>query len=165
MPNARILDLCDAIATLIGATWVPVAPDAVSREYGPDVGLSEDDGNTLLDGRQVYVFPIGYGVPAMDDRTFLDKRYAVVVTIIERYTDDPGIPPNDWMDTRVTFTETLFKLLRNPFLELLAVSGAYVMPDIENPATVDAVYDFDLFQENRTFRSQMTLNFQEAAAL
>ncbi len=162
---ARILDLCDAIVGQIEGAWSPTAPDAVSREYGPDVGLNADDGATLITGRKVYVFPIAYGIPAMEDRSYLDKRYGVVVTVIERYTDDPGIPTKAWMDTRVTFTETLFKLLRNPNLELLASGGNYVLPDIENPATCDTVYDFDLFQENRTFRSQLTLNFQEAASL
>lgn len=163
--SARILDLADAAAALIAKKWAPTSPDAVSREYGPDIGLNPDDAATLIAGRQVFVFPGAYAMPQLLDRQVLDKRYTLFVVVLEQYTapagSDAGIPPKAWMDDRVLFTETLFTLLRDPDLVLLQT----VIPDLENGSTVDAVYDFDLFQEQRTFRSQMTLNFQEAGPL
>lgn len=157
---ARILDLCDCIASLIRTTWQPVAPSAASREYGPDVGLSPDDESTLLHGRAVYSFPGAYAFPSMQDREILDKRYTTTALVIERYTE-PGTPTKEWMDTRVNFVERVFKLFRDPNLVLLDT----LIPDLENAASVDVVYDLDLFAEQRTFWSQMTLTFQEAAPL
>lgn len=157
---ARILDLCDAIVTLIGSNWSPTAPDAVTREYGPDVGLDASDSATLIVGRKVYVFPTSYAVPQLQDRELVDKRYSAVALVIERYTD-AGTPPTEWMDERVLFAEGLYKLLRDPDLVLLDTA----IPDLENGSTVDVVYDIVRFAEQRTFWSQMTLNFQEATAL
>lgn len=160
MSQARVLQLCDAVASLIGSLWTPTAPDAVQRAYGPDVGLTEDDPSTLITGRQVYVFPVSYGVPTMIDRSELDHRDTVAVLVIERYTAGTGYPPVDWMDARVNFTEQkIFIPLRNPQLVLLDT----LIPDLETPGSVDVVYDIDLYRDNKTFWSQLTLPFQEVA--
>jgi hypothetical protein len=155
---ARILQLVDAAAGELRARWGPKAPDAVTREYGPDVGFTPDDLSTLLPGRQVYLFPAAYAAPELAARDALQKRYKVAGLVVERYTAGTGRPPVGWMDARVTFVEqVVFKPLRDPGLVLL--DG--VVPDLETGAEVTAVYDLDVYLKHRAFWSELLLTYQE----
>ena len=158
--SARVLDTADAVAQAIQTAWSGLAaPDGVSREYGADVILKEDDPDTVLKGRQVYVFPTKYEAPEFVDSSALRRTYSVGIVIVERYTDGPGWPPKAWMDARVLFVEqTIYRLLRNPDFVL----SNTLVPSPEEPGTVDVVYDLDLYMQRKAFWSVCSFTFQEA---
>lgn len=163
MSLARVLDLCNAVVTAIQTAWNPTGPDAVSRVYAPDVGLSPDETDTLISGRQVYVFPAAYGSPGLATRSELWRRHTIAVLVVERYTAAAGAPTTAWIDDRVAFVEQqIFNLLRDPTLELAGsvVTQAFPIPD-EEAGRVDPVYDLETLIEHRTFWSQATFEFQE----
>jgi len=162
---ARTLEICDAVVDAIGTAWDPTSPDAVSREYGVEVGLSKDYASILLTGRKVYVFPTSYEAPGLIDREVLMNAHGVAVLICERYTNsdgstaDPGLPPKAWMDERVLFVQDkIYKVLRNPHLVLLDT----VIPVPDELGSIDLVYDRDLYLSKRAFWSYGFFNFQEA---
>jgi hypothetical protein len=155
--SARILEFSDAVTAAIQAAWNPVAPSAVSREYGAEVILTDDDSD-VLKGRRVFVFPTTYEAPEFVDRAELLRTYSVGIVIVERYTDDAGYPTKSWMDARVLFVEqTIYRLLRNPMLVLADT----LIPAPNSPGTVDVVYDLDLFLQQKTFWSVCFFTFQE----
>lgn len=168
MRQARIIEVCEAVASFIRTTWTPIAPDAVTRTYGPDIGLTPDDDATLLSGRQVFVFPASYAVPVQVTRAEVEWRYGVTVLVVERFDQDgetAGTPPVAWMDERIEFVEnTIFKPLRDQDLTLLGS----VIPSLAEGgevAQVNVVYDLDLFLKHRAFWSQVTLPFEEVNKL
>lgn len=168
MSQARILSVCDAVASFIRTTWQPTAPSAVTRTYGPDVGLTTDDESTLLSGRQVFVFPASYAVPVQVTRAEVEWRYGVTVLVVERFDEDgetPGKPPNAWMDERIAFVEnSIFKPLRDQDLTLLG-SIIPALAEGGEVARVEVVYDLNLFLQHRAFWSQVTLPFEEVNKL
>ncbi|MBY0513080.1 MAG: hypothetical protein K2P78_04115 [Gemmataceae bacterium] len=168
MSRARILDVCDAVASHLRTLWTDRGrDDAVTREYGPDVGLTKDDEDSLIAGRQVYVFPAAYAVPRLVTRREMERGYTVAVLCVERYTDDPPTearPPAAWMDERVTFVERMFKALRDPDLTLIG-SVIPALEDGGDVAKVDVVYDLDVFVRHRAFWSQLTAPFEEVCEL
>lgn len=162
MSLARVLDLCDACAAAVSAAWVPTGDDAVARVYAPDVGLTQDNPDTLVRGRKVYLFPGAYASPLLDRGSLL-RRYTVAWLVVERYADGAGFPPDAWLDDRVAFVEqTVFNVLRDPTLVLTGAVVSGVQPDPEAEPAVDPVYDLDLLIENHTFWSQGTLTYIEA---
>ena len=158
--NARVDQLVDAVAGALVGAWGPTAPDGVSTEYAPDIGLTPDQADTLIQGRQVFVWPAAYGAPELLDRAELLKRYTVVVVVVERYTETTKRPPNDWIRARTAFVERqVYNLLRDPGLVLLDS----LVPAPEEPGTVDVVYDLDVLIEHRAFWSQASFTFQETS--
>lgn len=160
-PN--ILAVCDAVAQLIEGVWSPTAPDAVTREYIPDIPLTddvaEDERHT---GRRVYVFPAGYEEPDFLSRAELAGKHAIAVLVVERYTG-AGKPPKAWVDARVNWTgETIFRTLRDPDLSLLADMVGH---DPETPASWDSVYDHAVLLNHKTYWSVVTVTFQEGVEL
>lgn len=167
-PQARILQVCDAVAAHLRTVWSPTGDDRVTRTYGPDIGLSVDDEATLIAGRQVYVFPTSYAVPVQVTRREVEWRYAVSIIVAERYDEDgetAGLPPNSWMDARVAFVaDKIFKPLRDQHLTLLGT----VIPSLESggeTAEVLTVYDLDVYREHRAFWSQINVPFEEVNQL
>lgn len=159
---ARVVDLCDQVAALVSALWGPLAPDAVTRVYGPDVGLTPDEPDTLITGRQVYVFADAYEVPESADRGSLWWDYAAAVLVVERYTDAAGAPPTAWVDARVKFVEeSVFRPLRDPTLTLTGAAVAGAFPDPERHATVDVVYDQEVLIQHRAFWSLVRVYFKD----
>ena len=161
---ARILDLCDALAATVQAAWAPTAPDAVSREYGLEVGLDPTYADILLTGRKVYVFPASYNNDRILDRKSTLDKYTVSVLICERFSDVAGSINKAWMDARVLFVEqSILRTLSNLEYRPLA-SGSYrgMTIDPEQLGVVDVVFDRDLYMQRKTFWSQCTFVYQEA---
>ncbi len=157
-PLARVDEFCDAVAAAIASQWAPVAPNEVITDYAPDIGLSVDEPDTLITGRKVYVWPIGYAAPETIDRAELLKQFTCGVVIVERYTTTAKSPPKAWMRERIRFVEQLvFNVLRNPNLTLLDA----LVPAPEEAGVIDVVFDLDILIEHRAFWSQGTFTFQE----
>lgn len=157
---ARVLDACDAVVADIVSAWSPTAPSAAQREYAPEIGFSVDHAETLLSGRQVYVFPAAWGSPEGVTRGELLHEYTVSVVVAERYTAAAGPVPKAWVDERVLFVETLFNRLKDPTRELTGASVTlFRTPDV--PAEVDEVYDLDMLAEQRAFWSRFTITYHE----
>ncbi|MBN9521083.1 hypothetical protein J0H58_21620 [bacterium] len=114
MPQARIIEVCDAVVAAVLAEWAalrgsPVAaPDECVREYVVPVGPEEIG---LLTGRKVWVAPGGYGGENASRGEDQDQ-HTVAVIVAERYPDGSK-PPREWTDERVVFVERLTDLLGN----------------------------------------------------
>lgn len=165
---ARIIDACNAVTGAIQSVWNPVAPSAVQRSYVPDIGLSADHTDTLIQGRQVYVFPAKWENDGAIDRGNWDRLYVVQFVTVERYsvsgTDQVGTPTDDWVDQRVLFVEGIFNFLANPDVTIPgALVNLYRLP--EDQASVDEVYDVDLLMRKKTFWSPATIAFREIVGL
>ncbi|MDB5310677.1 MAG: hypothetical protein JWO38_4879 [Gemmataceae bacterium] len=162
---ARILDVCDSVVSMIQTAWVPAAPSAVSRVYDPDIGLTAEDVNTRLAGRQVLVFPTKYESPAQASRDMLWRKHRVTVLTVERYTDGSGSPPVAWMDARVGFVEQMiFNPLRNPALVLAGQLVTQAFPAPDEAAEAD-VYDIDIVIQDRAFWAEVRVVLQEPTDL
>jgi hypothetical protein len=158
--NARIIQLTDAVVSLIKSNLWPNmgANDAATRSYGADIGLNVDDTDTLLPGRQVYVYGTQRAMQGLADRGEADNRYTIVVQVFERYVDAPAYPTTEWMDERVNFVEqSIFKPLSDQRTPLLGTA----FPDLEEFGTIDFVYDITYYAQYHAFFSQVTLHFQE----
>lgn len=164
--GSRILDLCDCVVAQVHAAWLPTAPDGVARAYAPRVGLTGDQPDTLLEGRRVFVFPASYGSPGLAQRDELWRTHQVSVLVVERYTADPGPPPDTWVDARVEFVErNVFGLLRNPALVLSGGTIAAAFPPPDEGAEVGSVYDENVLLQYKTFWSYAAFTFQELTTL
>ncbi len=163
---ARILDACDTVVSAIGALWNPSAPDEVKRVFAPAIGLTPDNADSLISGRKVYVFPGQWGTPGAATRTEIYKEHTITVLIVERWVDEDGNTPqgevpNDWLDARILFTESLFDLLANP-TTIHTGTLVSLWRDPETPAQVDVLYDMDLLLEDKkAFWSRFTITFRE----
>lgn len=64
-----------------------------------------EDTQTRVYGRQVVIFPTGYG---NEWATRGQDKYShtISVLVVERYEDGYGMPPQDWTDERVDFVHT-----------------------------------------------------------
>lgn len=163
--GARVNDVADAVVAAITAAWgtltpgAPVAPAAVQRAYAPTIGLTPDDAGSVLNGRQVYVFPSTYAGGDFLGRSTLRQTYAVTVLVVERYTGaGVAATDRDWLDGLVAFVEAaVFVPLRNPNTVLLDS----LSPDPETPGAVDKVYDLDLLLKPGAFWSESTFTFFE----
>lgn len=159
---ARIIEFCDAVKAAIDTAWPVVSranpEDAVTREYAPDVGLSVDQADTLIAGRQVYVFPTEYSAPEMLDRDAQIGKLSCSVLCVERYTATAGSPPKSWLDDRIEFVQDkIFRVLNNP----LALLADTLRPDPETPGVVEIVYDLETLIQHRAFWSLATFTYQE----
>ncbi len=154
---ARVIEVADAVVAFLQASWVPVAPDLVERVYGAEFGLTVGY-EPLLAGRRLMVYPATYEHPNLETRTIYRKEFVLKVCGVERYTGDEALPPKEWMDDRVEwFEKKVFLPLRNQNLVVLTS----LIPSLENPATVDEVYDIAKYFENKTFWTTGTFSFQE----
>ncbi len=118
----RLIEVCDGVATAISAAWVPITPDAVTRDYVTEVV------SATLTGRQVFVAPpIDDDEPARQvqklNRAEVINGFKVRVEIYEKYTL-PGRPTKAWIDARVAFVDTVYTALD------LITPGAYLLDSL-----------------------------------
>lgn len=103
-PTARILVLCDALATALQTAWAPTGNDGVERAYFKRIADAEGAEFKLL-GRRVVIYPTDYGNdPA--SRGEDEYTHNVTVDVFERYTSTSGDPTVEWIDARVDFVST-----------------------------------------------------------
>ncbi len=154
---ARVIEVADAAVAVIQAAWAPTAPDLVKRVYGAEFGLTKGY-EPLLEGRRLMIYPANYSHPALETRSKYKKEFVLTAVGVERYTGTEAYPPDSWMDERVEwFEQQVFLPLRNQQLVLLDS----LIPSLEQPATVDEVYDIAKYFETKTFWSTATFAFQE----
>jgi hypothetical protein len=93
--------------------------------------------------------------PADRQANFYDVE--ILVVAIKRYTDDTGVPPNDWVDDQVSwFEENIFNLLTDARLTVDLGEGVEYWPQ---SATVEAVLPKYL-KEDHCFYSELNLTFR-----
>jgi hypothetical protein len=157
---ARVLDLADAAVAKVLEGWAAAGPDGAARAYAPPVNLT-DDAKPVHRGRRLYVFPGPYSAEQMD-RADQWRRFTVRALAVERYTDGPGLPPDAWMDERVRwFEQQVFNVLAN---QSLVLTGE-LTPDETEAATIDVLYDADVYRQHKTFWTVATFHFVESSDL
>lgn len=154
--SARVLNTADAVVSVIQTWWNPTSPDAVERDYVPDVILNPDDPGVLT-GRKVWIFPASHGAPEMVTRAELRRTDTIAFLVVERYTDAAGKVPAAWLDERVEFVQGLYDLIRDPNLDIL--DGTVVVRPVD-PGSVEVVYDRDVLMEHRTFWSYGSVTYE-----
>lgn len=156
---SRAAQVADAVRDLIQAIWLPSAPNGIQRVWAGDIVLNPDDPANLIQGRQVYVFPVSLTQPTLLNRLDQMRRYLIAVLVAERYTDAPGPIPASWVDDRVDFVENaIFTNLSNPGVSLLEGAVRLVFDEEQG---IDILADREVLQQQRTFWSVMTLIYQE----
>lgn len=156
MADARIVEIGDAVVTLVGNEWVTRGgpDDAVSAPFEFELDTAK------LAGRQVWVFPSAYsGGPATrgDDQ----NDYTIVVTVAELYTAAGPIDPL-WVRARIAWCEWLLNLLGDP-------RAGRLLADADDPDTglwpqeaeATTVYDLEELSERRLFFSVLTVHYRE----
>jgi hypothetical protein len=158
MPDARIVEVCDAVVTKVGNWWVSRenAEDDVTAPFDFDLDTA------VLAGRQVWVFPSTYtGDPVTRGEDLND--YTVVITVAEMFASEGAITTT-WVRARIAWCETLLTLLGDARGErLLAVEGE---PDSGLwPQTAEAttVYDLEELADRRLFLAVLTITYRESA--
>ena len=149
MPDARIIEVCDAAVDLIVAALDNPTDATVSREYLPDV-----DAETITD-RLVYVFPDGYSQVETNTRSQDLDEYRVVVLTVERY-ESAGTPPKAWIDARVLFVQQkIYETLSDARTVRLLDT---IWPEV---AEVTVAYDPEELRERKLFWSEAVFTFRE----
>lgn len=163
MPT-EVLDVCDAVVSKIDTYWQTATPpkgaaDKVQRVYAPDFAETPQEGEggepPRPVGRRVWVFPdesVHHG--AMDRSTDDDEHFVVVA--VEEWYDGSGIPDRDWLDVRLAFTKSVWKLLRDPRTDP-------VLNYRPESAEVQDWYDLPMLRENRAYLSFTRLSYREIA--
>jgi hypothetical protein len=158
MPEARIVDVCDAIVTKVDNWWVSRenAEDAVSAPFDFDLDTA------VLAGRQVWAFPSTYtGEPITRGEDHND--YTVVLTVAEVYPTE-GVIPASWVRARIAWCETLLTLLGDARGErLLAVDGDPDSGLWPQSAEMTTVYDLEELADRRLFLAVLTITYRESA--
>lgn len=158
---ARINTICDAVADAIEAWWASATPamgaaDSVVRDYQPDIGPDQpQEENSRPVGRRVYVFPDASTHHGAATRGEDDDEHAVVVAVEEWYPE-AGKPPRAWMDARVLFTESLWKVLRDARTDVVAGSRP-------ESAEVTDWFDVGMLVTNRAYLGFVRVSYREFA--
>jgi len=127
---ARVDDCADAVVTAIKAAWTTrQAPDDVTAVYAPDIGLNPDQPDTLVSGRQVFVFAEAWAAAETVSRADVRRRYTVWVLTVERYTESAAPVPVEWIRERTAFVESLANLFAPGSSIDGSLSSYYVPPD------------------------------------
>lgn len=147
MPNADVLQLADDVASTINSLVVSGEDIEAARAYRQELDLGK------FTGRKVRIFPSRYTSP--DVITRKEDFYDIFLTVViaERYAQ-PNYPPDDWIDERVNWVETLFNLFGNARAPYRL--GRYW----SQTADVTVVYDWDLLNEDKVFWSEIELGFR-----
>lgn len=157
MPDAKIIEVCDALVTQIGTAWSPTAPNAVERVYLAPIGVQE---LSSLTGRKVYVFPaLKSDEPATRGEDL--KSYTIAIVIVERYTD-AGMPTRAWMDALVYFVEnTIEGAIDFDGRTLLSINSR----ELWTQALETSIYDLEMLNEKNLFYSEIEVTMQEILAV
>lgn len=162
----EVLDVCDRVVAAITEYWEAADPpkgaaDRVVRDYAPEFSETPQEGEGFEPprpaGRRVWVFPDESVHHGEMDREGDDDEHFVVVAIEEWY-DGAGTPPRDWLDVRLAFTKSLWKLLRNARPEPEVIAG--FRPE---SAEVQDWYDVPMLRFNRAYLSFVRLSYREIA--
>ncbi len=105
MTQARVIDICEAVANGIYSRWGPVAPDGVQRVYESEI-ITEPTAPNVITGRQVYVFPTSYVTAELATRGANRLEHVVTVVLAELYTS-AGAVPVAWLDARLLWAEQM----------------------------------------------------------
>jgi hypothetical protein len=151
---ARLIEVCDGAAAAINTAWVPVLPNAITRDYAAELQT------VAVSGRQVFVSPpIDDDEPARQiqkiSRSEVINGFKVRVEIYEKYTL-PGMPPKAWLDTRVQFVDTIYTALD------LITPGAYLLSSLwcEEMAKV-YIADAEAVFRDKMFFAAIDADFHE----
>lgn len=150
MPEARVVDVAEAVAAAIAAgpfTDPPIEPASVERVWGFDL---EGDRTT---GLRVYVFALAYSQPETATRSEDLKEHKVGVVVAERYTGQ-GEPPKAWVDARARWVEV------NVWDRVGDVRGFEAAGNWPDTGDV-SVFDPQLLRELKVFYSEVELAFRE----
>lgn len=154
MPEAKIIDVCEAIVTALAAAWVPVEPDTCEFDFIAPVSI--DDLDSFL-GRKVTVFP----GPQEDDgenrgEDKLDMTIGVLA--VERYTD-AGDPSKAWMKERLYWMENTIKGTIKNYRRTPLVIGARRIR-LQGPIAIET-FELRARNESKIFWSELEFKMIE----
>lgn len=157
---ARIADVCDAVASAIDTWWQAATPakgaaDTVSRGYEPDLNVDPQSDSPRPAGRAVYVFPAESVHAGMDNRGEDLDEHAVAVCVVEWF-DGSDAPDRAWLDARMLFLDSLWRLLRNVRAEPEVVAGSW-----PQAAAVTEWYDPQALRTDRAFFGSLVVSYRE----
>ncbi len=157
MPDARIIEVTDALVSAINTAWTGQgADDAVSREYLAPVSVEDLDS---LTGRKVYLFPGPYD-SGLANRAEDEWAYTIGILVVERY-ESAGDPPKAWLDARVYFTEAIVgAAVDYSGRTLLAIGTRRLWTESVEVET----YSLDTLNQKKLFWSELTVVLKENAA-
>lgn len=148
MPNARLIEVADAVTDRIEATLDDPASTTVSREYTLDIKAAS------VTGRLVYVLPGGVENQGPANRATDYDHYKIGVVVVERYTGT-GPAPKEWLDARLLWVESqIWNRLQDVRQGLLL---GCLWPQLSNWLA----YDYDLLREKKLFWSELEITYRE----
>lgn len=151
---ARILEACDAAkAEVLALLPSPDPTGTVVERVYTFKGPQNDARIRALTGRRVYLFPDSYEQAAIVDRGIDANDYVVTLLVVEVYRGAAPVPPDEWIDERVTFVDGLYRRLQDARAE--PIGGQFEA----QAGKILSVYDQDVLDEHKTFWSygQFTL--------
>src|SRR5262245_38416216 len=116
-----------------------------------------DAGSFNIDGRQVVIYPTGYDNSPIT-RGEDEYVHQITVDVLERYDDQPGDAPRDWITTRVDF---VYEKIVQGFDFSHDGPPTFNRKLITRSAAVSVVDLSSLLGRNRLFFSRVELVFQE----
>lgn len=154
MAGTGITAVKNALVARIAAWWTPADPDLVTGAGRIDEDIAQSV------GRKVYVFRSAR-VDETADRGEDQHDYVLVIWVLERFTD-AGDPPEEWIDARVSWVESLFEFLGDARAErLLAAEGEPESGLWNQAADLTTVYDVEDLTELKAFSAVITVTYRE----
>lgn len=149
MPDARLIEVADAVVTRITSNLDVPGSATVAREYTIDV-RAED-----VSGRLVYVLPGGVENQGPATRSDDFDDYKIGVVIVERYTGTAA-DRKAWLDARLLWVQTqIWDRLQDVRAYGLLLSSLW--PQLSNWLA----YDYELLRQKKLFWSELEITFRE----
>ena len=151
---ASITQVCEAVRQAIWEWWGPVPPDAVTRDYLPDVSPN----GSWPSGRRVYVFPVSSGQAEVTTRGEDTWEHGVTVVVAEQCDERTADPTKEWVDERVDFVDGLTRVLGDVRRDRR--TGGLLKGLVCQGQEVLAWYDPDELREKKRFFAQLAFTYR-----
>jgi hypothetical protein len=151
---ASITQVCEAVVQAVREFWGPSSPDAVTRDYLPDLNPGAD----WPSGRRVYVFPVASAQTEVTTRGEDTWEHGVMVIVAEQCSETGADPSKEWVDVRVDFVDGLLRILGDVRRDRR--TGGLLKGLVCQAADVPVWYDPEELKQKKRFFAQLVFAYR-----
>jgi hypothetical protein len=161
---SRVVEVRNAVAAWLTEVILQNAPGTAVVATSRRIEIDDQVEDTTPAGRQVFVYPRGYGQVEAETRNTDLMEFRIGIIVVERYAD-PGVPPDSWVDDLSAWVEAW---IYSPLNVIGVREDDQPTTDEElwagfhcETADVLAEYDLEALTEHKIFWSELEFAFRE----